>query len=45
LYIGGFGPDEGFGIGIVVDEISIDGSLQVGDRAEDTAADALSGHL
>ena len=26
-------------------EISLDGGLQIGDRAEDTAANALSGHL
>ena len=26
-------------------EIGIDGGLQVGDRLEDTAADALPGHL
>ena len=29
----------------MLDEISVDGGLQVGDRAEDTAADALPGHL
>jgi hypothetical protein len=29
----------------VLGEITIDGSLQVGDRAEDAAADALSRHL
>ena len=43
--LGGLGPDERFGAGIVVGEISIDGGLQVGDRAEDAAADALPGHL
>ena len=26
-------------------QISVDGSLQVGDRAEDAAADALAGHV
>ena len=26
-------------------EISVDGGLQVGDRAEDAAADALAGHF
>src|SRR5437868_3273283 len=31
--------------GIVLGEISIDGSLQVGDRAEYATADALAGHL
>jgi hypothetical protein len=29
--VGGFGPDEGFGIGIVFGEIGGDGCLQVGD--------------
>jgi hypothetical protein len=42
---GGFGPDERFGAGIVLSEISIDGGLQVGNRAEHAAADALAGHL
>ncbi len=45
MAIGGFGPDEGFGAGIVLGEIGVDGGLQVGDRAEDAAADALPGHL
>src|SRR5438309_11580074 len=43
--VGGLGPGEGFGTGIVFSEISIDGGLQVSDRAEDAAADALPGHL
>ena len=43
--LGGFGPDKGFGAGIVLGQISIDGGLQVGDRAEDGAADALPRHL
>ena len=38
--VGRFGPDEGFGAGIVRGEISIVGGLQVGDRVEDAAADA-----
>ena len=42
---GRFSPDEGFGAGVVLGEISIDRDLQVGDRAEDAAADALSRHL
>jgi hypothetical protein len=40
----GFNIDEGddrFGAAIVLDEISIDGGLQGGDRVKDTAADAL----
>ena len=43
--LGGFSADEGFGAGIVLGEIRIDGGLQIGDRAEDAAADALPGHL
>jgi len=43
--LGGFGPDEGFGAGIVLGQISVDGGLQVGDRAEDAAADARARHL
>jgi hypothetical protein len=43
--VGGFGPDEGFGAGIVLDEMSIDSGLQVGDRVKDAAADALPRHL
>jgi hypothetical protein len=33
---------KGLGAGIVFGEISIDGGLQVGDRAEDPLADALA---
>jgi hypothetical protein len=36
-----WGPNEGFGAGIVLGEISINGGLQIDDRAEHTAADAL----
>src|SRR5438270_9432697 len=43
--VSGFGPDERLGAGIVLGEISIDSGLQVDDRAEDAAADALPGHL
>ena len=39
------GPNEGFGAGIVLAEISIDGGLQVNDRAEHTTADALPRHF
>ena len=42
---GGFPPEEGFWAGIVVGEIGIDGGLQVDDRAEHAAADALPRHL
>jgi hypothetical protein len=38
-------PDEGFGVGVVLGEISVDGGLQVGNRAKDAAADALAGDL
>ena len=42
--VDGFGPDKRFGAGIMFGEIGIDGGLQVGDRVEDAAADALPGH-
>jgi hypothetical protein len=42
---GRFGPDKGFGAGVLLGEISIDRGLQVGDRAEDAAADALPRYL
>ena len=38
------GTHKGFGAGVVLGEISIDGTLQVGDRAEDATADALPRH-
>ena len=41
--IDGLGPDEGFGTGIVLGKIGVDGGLQVSDRAEDAAPDALAG--
>ena len=43
--LGRFSPDEGFGIGIVFGQISIDCRLQVDNRAEDAATDALPCHL
>jgi hypothetical protein len=43
--LGGFSPDEGFGVVIVFGKISIDRRLQVDNRAEDTTADALPAHL
>src|SRR5947209_19025902 len=43
--VGGFGPDERFGSGIVLGEISIDSGLQVDDRAEDASAAALPGYF
>ena len=38
--IGGFGPDEGVGAGIVLGQVNVDGGLEVGDRAEHATADA-----
>jgi hypothetical protein len=43
--VGGFGPDEASGIGIVRGEISIDGGLEVDNRTEDAAANALASDL
>ena len=43
--LGGLGPDEGFGNAVVLGEIGVDSGLQVGNRAEDTASDALPRHL
>jgi hypothetical protein len=43
--LGGFCPDEGFGAGVVLGEISVDGGMRIGDRPEHTAADALPGYL
>jgi hypothetical protein len=40
-----FGPDEGFGWPIVLGEINIDGGLQIADRVENAATDALLRHL
>ena len=35
------GPDERFWVSIVLGKVSVDGALQVDDRMEDAAADAL----
>jgi hypothetical protein len=43
--IGRFGPDEGPGIVVVFLQVAVDGGLEVGDRTEHAAADALAGHL
>ena len=40
---GGSGPDEGFGVGIVVIEVLLDGGFEFGDALEDTAANAVLG--
>ena len=42
---GGSGPDERFGVGIVLSKIIHDRLLQVGDAVEDAAADPLFGDL
>ena len=39
--VGGFGPDEGLGVGVVRTEVVLDGGLQVGDAGEGAAPDAL----
>ena len=39
------GPDKRFWVSIVLGKIGVDSGLQVDDRAEDAAADALPGHL
>ena len=42
---GGSGPDERFGVGIVLSKIVHDRLLQLGDAVEGAAADALFGDL
>ena len=37
------GPDEGFGVGIVVLQVGFDGGLEVGDAPEDAASDGVLG--
>src|SRR6516164_5968540 len=39
------GPDERFWVSIVLGKVGVDSALQVDDRAEDAAANALPGHL
>jgi hypothetical protein len=43
--VGGLGPDEASGIGIVLGEVGIDGGLEVDNRTEDAAANALASDL
>jgi hypothetical protein len=43
--VGGFGPDERFGAGIVLGAITVTGGLQIGDRGKDAAADEMQRHL
>ncbi len=40
--IGGFGPDEGLGVGVVLIELAFDGGLEVDDGFEDAAPEASS---
>ena len=43
--MGGLGPDERLWMSIVLGEIGSDSALQVDDRAEDAATEALAGHF
>jgi hypothetical protein len=43
--LGGFGPDERFGAVMVLGEISINGSLQLGNRVEDAAGGCAAGSI
>ena len=40
--IGGFGPDEGFGVAVMLGDMALDGVFEVGDGFEDAAPDAPS---
>jgi hypothetical protein len=40
-FFGRFGPEEGFGLGIVVFEVVVNGSFEFADGGEDAATDAL----
>ena len=40
--IGGFGPDEGFGVPVVIGDVTLDGVFEFGDGFEDAAPDAPS---
>jgi len=41
--VGGFGPDKGLRVCIVLIQVSVDGSLKVDDGPEDAAPEASSG--
>ena len=41
--IGGFGPDEGLGVIVVLVDVAVDGGLEIDDGLEGAAADAPSG--
>mgnify|MGYP003401668128 CR=1 FL=1 len=43
--LGGLGPNEGFGVGVVVVEVVVDRLCKLGHAGEDAAADALFGDL
>ena len=38
-FIGGFCPGEGFGVAVVIGDVTLDGVFEVGDGFEDAAAD------
>ena len=40
-FLGRFCPDEGFGVGIVMVEVVVDGCFEFGHRGENTAPDAV----
>ena len=40
-FLGGFCPDEGLGMGIVMVEVVVDGGFELGNRGEDAAPDAV----
>ena len=41
--VGGFGPDEWFGLVVGLGDEAVDGGLELDDRGEDTALEALPG--
>ena len=43
--VGGFGPDEWFGVIVVLPEVTVDCGLKVDDRSEDAAPNALAGEF
>jgi hypothetical protein len=38
IFIGGFGPGEGFGVTVVIGDVALDGSFEFGDGFEDARA-------
>ena len=41
--VGGFGPDEGLGVVVVLVDIAVDGGLEIDDRVEAAAPDSSAG--